>query len=116
MLKFGIEDAMVKCVSLWYKDEEVVADSFVVSCGYGDALQTALRRTSSGAFSMSSGANIPKFIMLHWSLRLYADINTKRIPAIKTLEKAISISGSNLLGNKMDYLRKRLIHFVAPIS
>lgn len=116
ILKFGIEDAMVKCVSLWYKDEEVVADSFVVSCGYGDALQTVLRKTSSSIYFMSSGANVPKFIMLHWSLRLYTDINAKRIPAIKTLEKAISISGSNLLGNKMDYLRKRLINFVPPIS
>ena len=54
--------------------------------------------------------------MLHWSLRLYKDIHLKRVPAIKTLDKAASISGSGLLKGKIDYLKKRLTNYVAPLA
>lgn len=116
IVKFGIEDAMVKAVSLWYRDEEVVADSFVVSCGYGEDLKNALKKISRNSFALNKGADIPKFIMLHWSLRLYKDIHLKRVPAIKTLDKAASISGSGLLKGKIDFLKKRLTNYVAPLA
>lgn len=116
IIKFGLEDAMVKAVSLWYRDEEVTADSFVVSCGYGPELESALRKVTSNAFSMAKGSNVPKFIMLYWSLRMYKDIHTKRIPAIKTLDRACAIEGSSLSKNKMTFLRKRLLNYVAPIA
>lgn len=116
IIKFGLEDAMVKAVSLWYRDEEVTADSFVVSCGYGPELESALRKVCTNSFSMAKGANVPKFIMLYWSLRMYKDIHTKRIPAIKTLDRACAIEGSSLAKNKMSFLRKRLLNYVAPIA
>ena len=116
IIKFGLEDAMTKAVSLWFRDEEVTADSFVVSCGYGPELQSALRKVGNSAFSMAKGANVPKFIMLYWSLRMYKDIHTKRIPAIRTLDRACSIEGSSLSKNKMTFLRKRLLNYVAPIA
>lgn len=116
IIRFGLEDAMVKAVSLWFRDEEVTADSFVVSCGYGPELQSALRKVGNSAFSMAKGANVPKFIMLYWSLRMYKDIHTKRIPAIRTLDRACSIEGSSLAKNKMTFLRKRLLNYVAPIA
>lgn len=116
VVKFGMEDAMVKAVSLWYRDEEVVADSFVVSCGYGEDLKSALQKISRNSFALAKGSDVPKFIMLHWSLRLYKDIHLKRVPAIKTLDKAAGVSGSGLLKGKIDYLKKRLTNYVAPLA
>ena len=116
VMKFGIEDAMVKAVSIWYRDEEVAADSFVVSCGYGPELQTALEKISTNAFTMAKGANVPKFIMLYWALRVYKDVHKKRVGAIKTLDRAIAIEGSTLEKNKMSYLKKRLTTYVAPLA
>ena len=116
VIKFGIEDAMVKAVSIWYKDEEVAADSFVVACGYGPELQSALEKISMNAYSMAKGANVPKFIMLYWALRVYKDVHKKRVGAIKTLDRAIAIEGSTLEKNKMSFLKKRLTTYVAPLA
>ena len=116
IIRFGLEDAMVKAVSLWYRDEEVAADSFVVACGYGPELQSALRKISTNTFSMAKGANVPKYIMLYWSLRIYKDMHLKRIPAIKTLDRAIDLEGSTLQKNKMNFLKKRLLNYVPPVA
>jgi hypothetical protein len=116
VIRYGLEDAMVKAVSLWYRDEEVAADSFVVSCGYGPELETALNKIGTNAYSMAKGANVPKFIMLYWSLRVYKEVHLKRVAAVKTLDRAIGIEGSTLQKNKMNYLKKRLLTYVAPIA
>lgn len=116
LIRFALEDAMVKSVSLWYRDDEVAADSFVVSCGYGYELQSALKKVGSSAFSLAKGADIPKYTMLCWALRLYKNIHTKRVPAIKTLDRAIALSGSTLQKNKMSFLKKRLMNYVAPLA
>jgi hypothetical protein len=116
VIRYGIEDAMVKAVSLWYRDEEVAADSFVVACGYGPELETALNKIGTNAYSMAKGANVPKFIMLYWSLRVYKEVHLKRVAAVKTLDRAAAIEGSTLQKNKMTYLKKRLLTYVAPIA
>lgn len=116
LIRFALEDAMVKSVSLWYRDDEVAADSFVVSCGYGPFLQTALKKVGASAFSLAKGSDVPKYTMLCWALRLYKNIHTKRVPAIKTLDRAIVLSGSTLQKNKMSFLKKRLVNYVAPLA
>ena len=116
LIRFALEDAMVKSVSLWYRDDEVAADSFVVSCGYGPFLQTALKKVGSSAFSLAKGSDVPKYTMLCWALRLYRNIHAKRVPAIKTLDRAIALSGSTLQKNKMSFLKKRLVNYVAPLA
>jgi hypothetical protein len=65
---------------------------------------------------MAKGANVPKFIMLYWSLRVYKEVHLKRVAAVKTLDRAAAIEGSTLQKNKMTYLKKRLLTYVAPIA
>lgn len=108
LVKLALEDAMVKAVSLWYRDEEVAADSFVVSCGYGPELESALRQISDNAWGLAKDAKIPKYVMLYWALRVYKEMRGKRIPAIKTLDRAIDIEASTIAKNKMKAAKKEI--------
>lgn len=94
ILAFGIKDALRK-VSNIFTDEENKADSFAVMMGYGLELESALIKLSRHVIILNKDVK-NKLIGLQWSLRLYKDIKHNRITSIKTLNKMIYITGSEL--------------------
>ena len=97
LLAYALKDSVIKCASLFSRigNDELIADAFVASCGFGPDLETGFRKIlRSTTFINKSVDN--RFINLSWVLRIYTEIGTKRLPAIKTLNKAKSLTASQL--------------------
>lgn len=97
LLAYALKDSVMKCASLFSKlgNDEMIADAFVASCGFGPDLESGFRKINRSAMFINDAVD-NKFITLAWVLRIYAEINTKRLPAIKTLNKAKTLTGSQL--------------------
>ncbi len=103
LLSFAVKDMIYKLTSLFYKEnEEVAADAFVVACGYGNDLRLAHNKVIYNAWGLSKGVRAPKIVVLDWILRIYKDIKMTRIPAIKTLQKSKTFTGSALTKREID--------------
>lgn len=94
VLAFGIKNGLRNIGSL-FVDDEVSADSFAVALGYGNELESALKKIRRKAPSLNRDVK-NKLLILQWTLRLYKNLTLRRIPAIRTLQKAYDIDGSEL--------------------
>jgi hypothetical protein len=108
LLKFGIVDTLRKITSI-FENEEVAADEFVFACGYGEDLESALKKIKTEYSTLNKAAK-NDYITLSWCLRIYTDLSVNRIPAIHHLNKAIRMSGSEydrgLMASVMNRLKK----------
>lgn len=108
ILAFGIKDALRKVTSLFEKkDDEILADEFVVACGYGPELESAFEKIIRQSYNINKDVD-NKFIVLAWVIRLYGDIKLKRIPAIRSLQKASGYTGSKLEKHELENVTRRL--------
>ena len=98
LILFAIKDSIRKLTSLFYiKDEEIIADEFVVRCGYGKHLESAYKTIVKSSGILSRGVSSKsKLAILDWTLRLYKDLGIKRIYAISIMNKGKSLTGSKL--------------------
>lgn len=108
ILAFGIKDALRKITSLFETDDdEIIADSFVVACGYGPELESAFEKVVKNSYRINKDVS-NKFIVLAWVIRLYTDIKLRRIVAIKSLQKGESYTASKLEKREMENVIRRL--------
>lgn len=117
LLAYGLKDSIVKVASLFSKigNDEFMADAFVVSCGYGPELDSGFRKIlRSGNYLNKEVDN--RFITLSWVLRIYKEIGTKRLPIIKTLNKAKQLSISELDKREISNAIYRLNRLEDPIN
>ena len=97
VLAYAMKDSVMKVGSLFSKfgNDEIIADAFVASCGYGPYLESGFRKISRSTFYL--GKNVDnKLVVLSWSIRLAKELKIKRLAAIKTLNKAKQLTGSEL--------------------
>jgi hypothetical protein len=106
LFKFAIIDTIRKITSI-FENEEVCADEFVFACGYGEDLESVIRKIKTHYINIK---NIPKndFITLYWTLRVYSDLSINRIPAINHLNKAMNMSASQCEKEYMKSIINRL--------
>ena len=116
LMMFAIKDSIRKLTSLFYiKDEEIIADEFVVRCGYGKELESAYKTIVKSSGILVRGVHSDsKLAILEWTLKLYKDLGIKRVYALSVLNKGKNITGSKLEKreieiasrslNKMEYL------------
>lgn len=104
LIGYALKDAVVKTGSIFTKfgNTELVADSFVVSCGYGPDLESAMKKISASAAFINNDVD-DRFITLSWVLRLKREFNIRRIPVLKTLNKAKQLTGSKLEEREIEY-------------
>ena len=97
VLAYAIKDSVIKCASLFSKfgDDELIADTFVASCGFGPDLESGFRKILRSSIYMGKKVD-DRFIALSWVLRIYGEIGVKRLPVIKTLNKAKDLTASQL--------------------
>lgn len=108
ILSYGLADAAVKVTSLFYSnDREFKADEFVIVCGYGEDLESALRKIVKNNVSLNRDVN-EKFIVLSWTLRLYKDVKNRRIRALATINRSIDLSPSQLEKRELKTLSKTI--------
>lgn len=97
LLTFAIKDIIRKTSSFIYmNNDEVKADTFVVMCGYGDHLISALDKITSNVYGLSKSIKETKITSLAWIIQVYSDVKLNRIPAIKVLQSAKNATGSEL--------------------
>lgn len=116
LMMFAIKDSIRKLTSLFYiRDEEIIADEFVVRCGYGKELESAYKTIVKSSGILVRGVHSDsKLAILEWTLKLYKDLGIKRVYALSVLNKGKNITGSKLEKreieiasrslNKMEYL------------
>ena len=104
LIGYALKDSIVKIGSLFTKfgNTEIVADTFVVSCGYGPDLESAMRKIMRSSTYMMKNVD-DRFITLSWVLRLRSEFSLRRIPAIKTLNKAKTLTASKLEQREINY-------------
>ena len=109
LLAYGLKDSVVKTASLFSKvgNDEIIADTFVASCGYGPYLESGFRKILRSSVYVNKGVD-DRFIVMTWILRLYNNVKLKRLPAIKTLNKAKELTGSTLEKKELDWAVGRL--------
>lgn len=95
LLAFACSDALRKITSIFFDEEEGKADSYVIKCGYGEALDSAMVKITKKAMLINSDVK-NKFVVLTWALRLYKNIKLRRIDALRTIRKSVAITASEL--------------------
>lgn len=108
ILLFGIKDALRKVTSIFETDEsEFIADEFVVGCGYGAELESALNKIVNNSYNINKDVD-NKIIVLSWTLRLYKDVKLRRISAIRSMRRGKELTPSKLEKKEMDNVIRRL--------
>ena len=104
LIGYALKDSIVKMGSLFTKfgNTETVADTFVVSCGYGPDLESAMRKIMRSSTYMAKNVD-DRFITLSWVLRLRNEFAIRRLPAVKTLNKAKQLTASKLEQREIAY-------------
>lgn len=107
-IMFAVRDTIRKTGSLFTRsDEEILADEFVVMCGYGERLESAYKKivAASGHINKNVGN---KLLTLGWTMRVYKNMKFYRNVALRTLNKAKSYTGSTLEKREIDEAIKDL--------
>ena len=108
ILSYALRDFIAKDRSAFYTNsvDEVLADDFVRAYGFGRALESAMDKIVSKNVKLYS--NVDKFAAFSWTLGIYKHLGTRRIPALRTLNRAKSLTGSRIEKMEMDNLMKRI--------
>ena len=116
LLAFGMKDAVMKAGSMFTKfgNTEIMADSFVVSCGYGPQLESAIKKILFNVDYMSKDID-NRFIALSWVLRVGQELAIFRVPAVKTLNKAAKLTGSTLEKRELQYAANVISTMDSPL-
>ena len=95
-LAYGIQDSVRRVTSIFFKDNyEIIADEFVVLCGYGNELESAFKKISNGGLSGVRDESLKgKLTVLDWTLRTYNQMGLMRSNSIRTLNKIKGLTGS----------------------
>ena len=117
LLAYGMKDAIMKAGSIFAKcgNDEIIADAFVVACGYGPDLETGMKKIVRGISYMAKDID-DRFIALTWVLRVGREFELFRLPAVKTLNKAIKFTGSKLEKRELQYAARIIATMEQPIS
>lgn len=117
LLAYGLKDAIIKIGSIFSKigNDEIIADTFVVACGYGPYLDSGMRKISRSAAYLNKSVD-NRLIAMSWVLRLRSEFKLRRLPAIKTLNKAKSLTASKLEEKELTYTVSVLNHMNEPVS
>lgn len=109
IISYGIKDTIRRMNSMFfiYKNGEVLADEFVYMCGFDQELNSIFTKLCKSGMKVNSDtAN--KLTSLAWTLSIYKGIKLKRIPALKTITKIRSLSGSYYEKKEMEIIENAI--------
>lgn len=117
LLAYAMKDSIVKVGSIFSKigNDEIIADSFVFACGYGPYLESGIKKISKSSMYLNKNVD-DRLIAMSWVLRLNTEFNLRRLPAIKTLNKAKQLTGSKLEERELAYAATTLNHMESPVN
>ena len=101
--RLGVALGLSKLNSLFNRDDdELIADSFVVACGYGDELSSAYKKIINSTGKLNKGVK-NKLITLQWTLSLMLNMKASRIPALHSLKVSKKVEPSELIKNNISH-------------
>ena len=117
LLAYALKDSVVKVGSIFSKigNDEIIADSFVVACGYGPYLESGMRKISRSNLYLNKNVD-DRLIAMSWVLRLKSEFKLRRLPAIKTLNTAKQLTGSKLEQRELLYASNVLNRMDDPVT
>lgn len=98
ILAYALKDFISKEGSAFYSSsvDEILADDFVRTYGYGPDLESAMEKILTKQHTLYSGTSVDKFSVFMWTMQIYQHLGTRRIGAIRTLNRAKALAGSRL--------------------
>lgn len=98
ILAYALKDFIAKQGSSFYASsvDEVLADDFVRMYGYSEYLDSAMQSILQNQNNLYSKTDVDKFSVFMWTLSIYKDLGSRRIGAIRTLNRAKALTGSAL--------------------
>lgn len=100
LFSIAISDTIIKALSIFYaNNDEFRADSFAVSCGYGQSLINAMKKVNASNKIIKP---VVKFSILDWVFRNQASIiPNSRVAALEVLTKAKAVYGSAIYQQRL---------------
>ena len=110
ILAYGLKDYLSKSSSMFYTEDasEILADEMAHMSGYEHALEDAYTKICKNNFKLYENSAVSKFITFGWVLSTYRSLRIRRVDVIKTLNKAILLTGSRLERMEMENVIKRV--------
>lgn len=110
ILAYALKDFVSKDRSVFYTNDvdEILADDFARSYGFGAALEAAMQKILSSNMKLYQGQTDDKFSTFTWSLRLYRHMQYRRIPALRMLGKAKALTGSRIEKAEIENVIRRI--------
>ena len=107
-MAFAVAEYISKHSSLFTGEgDRYTADEFIQYVGLDDQLENLISKIAKNNLRLHEDVDNPFAAML-WTLRILSSLTTRKIMAIKTLKKAIDLSGSVLEQNIMRSLIREL--------
>jgi hypothetical protein len=108
IIAYGIKNTIRKMNSMFiiYKDGEVLADEFVLMCGFGEELNSVHKKLRRNGMKVND--DVSKLAALTWSLNVYKNLSTRRIPALNVLRRVYSICPSRLEKKEIEIVTNAL--------
>lgn len=110
ILAYGLKDYLSKSSSMFYTEDasEILADDMAHAYGYEHALEEAYKKITKNNFKLYENSAVSKFITFGWVLSTYKSLRIRRVDAIKTLNRAILLTGSRLEKMEMENVIRRI--------
>lgn len=102
VMRLGVIDAFNKIDNIFFgNDEEKIADEFVVACGYGNELMSAINCINQNTKTFMKRSN-NMFTALEWAFKMNVDLGFRRLNALRSLLRCSKIEGSKLIKDEID--------------
>jgi len=125
VLCYALKDFISKDRSAFYSTsvDETLADDYVPS-DYYDDMVSAMNKILANQPHLYDTAEIDKIAIFNWTLQIYRHLGSRKINALRTLNRAKALTGSKLQQMEIENLMRRVkridydavVHEASPIT
>lgn len=110
LLAYGLKDYLSKAGSMFYINDptEIMGDELAAAYGLSDALTSVYGKINKNNIKLYENSEISRFITFSWVLSVYKNLRIRRVGTIRTLNRAIQLTGSRLEKMEMENVIRRI--------
>ena len=110
ILAYALKDFVSKDRSIFYTAnvDEVLADDFIHAYGYTRHLEHAMTKILRNNSKLYQGQYNDRFVTFIWTINLYKNMQYRRIPALRSLNRAKAMTASRIEKAEMENLIRRI--------
>lgn len=107
LLAYGLKEAIRKSASIFYVKDNGAIQEFDDALELTRFLESAIAKLDALGYLYEKGTNAAE-VVTKWTLRLYKDILTYRIPALHTINKSCLVTASELEQDELKNVARHL--------